>query len=185
MNRNPPGDLAASVRQRLLNMARARGEDFQRLLIRYALERLLYRLSRSEHSDRFVLKGALLFAAWTVEPHRPTKDLDLLGRGDPDLATMVETFRALCVVPVEPDGLAFLPETVAGAEIREAMEYGGIRITMLAMLGKARIPLQVDVGFGDAIVPAAAARLAARGEAVRRNLVPRRAMDERPFNRGK
>ena len=110
MNREPPKDLAASVRQRLLNMARERREDFQRLLRRYAQERLLYRLSRSEHRDTFTLKGALLFAIWSSEPHRPTKDLDLLGRGDAAVATLVETFRGVCNEPVEPNGLVFLPE---------------------------------------------------------------------------
>jgi predicted nucleotidyltransferase component of viral defense system len=154
VNREPPKDLTASVRQRLLNLARERREDFQRLLRRYAQERLLYRLSRSEHRDSFILKGALLFAIWSSEPHRPTRDLDLLGRGDPAATTLVETFRALCSVPVEPDGIVFLPETLTGREIREEQEYGGIRLTLLALMGTARVPLQVDIGFGDTVTPA-------------------------------
>jgi predicted nucleotidyltransferase component of viral defense system len=154
MNRGYPRDPAASVRRRLLNLARERGEDFQRVLIRYTSERLLYRLSCSEYRDSFVLKGALLFAVWFSEPYRPTKDLDLLGRGPSEVGPLVEAFRALCSTPVEADGLTFLPESVVGGAIRDEMEYGGIRINLLALLGNARIPLQVDVGFGDAVTPA-------------------------------
>jgi nucleotidyltransferase AbiEii toxin of type IV toxin-antitoxin system len=154
VNRDPPRDLAASVRQRLLNLARAQSEDFQRLLTRYAQERLLFRLSRSEHRDRFILKGALLFVVWSSDPYRPTRDLDLLGRGHPSAATLIETFQTLCTLPVEADGLVFLRESVQAVPIREEMEYGGTRITLIVRLERARIPLQVDVGMGDAITPA-------------------------------
>lgn len=124
------------------------------MLVRYALERLLYRLTVSEQRDRFLLKGALLFAVWSSEMHRPTKDLDLLGRGDPSRVTLEETFRALCAIAEQDDGIEYLPETVACAEISEETEYGGLRITLTAKLGAAEIPVQVDVGFGDAITPA-------------------------------
>ena len=144
---------AVSVRQRLLNLAKIRGEEFQRTLTRYAFERLLYRLSVSDQRDRFLLKGALLLAAWSPEKHRPTKDLDLLGRGDRSRTTLVAAFRSLCALRIQDDGIIFLAETVACAEIREEAEYGGLRITLTAKLGTAEIPLQVDVGFGDAITP--------------------------------
>ena len=148
------GKRAASVRQRLLNLAKARGEEFQRTLTRYALERLLYRLSVSDQKDRFLLKGALLLAVWSPEKHRPTKDLDLMGRGDPSRTTLEAVFRALCALEGQDDGIIYLAETVVCADIREETEYGGLRITLTANLGTADIPVQVDVGFGDAITPA-------------------------------
>jgi Nucleotidyl transferase AbiEii toxin, Type IV TA system len=157
MTRKPPKDAAASVRQRLLNLSRRSGEDFQRLLTRYAVERLLDRLSRSEYAPRFVLKGALLFALWTGEPHRPTRDLDLLGFGESSPEGLAEVFRSLCAPAVEEDGLIFAADTVAVEAIREDQEYGGQRVKLEARLAGARIDLQVDVGFGDAITPGAEA----------------------------
>ena len=142
------------MRQRLLNLAKARGEEFQRTLTRYTLERLLYRLSVSDQQDRFILKGALLLAVWSPEKHRPTKDLDLMARGDPSRTTLEAAFRVLCGIEGQDDGITFLAETVACAYIREEAEYGGLRITLTAKLGTAEIPVQVDVGFGDAITPA-------------------------------
>lgn len=146
---------AVSLRQRLLNKARAEGEEFQRLLTRYAIERLLYRLGRSDYKDRFVLKGALLFFVWTARPHRSTRDLDLLGSGEQSVEALVAVFGHLCRVPAEEDGLDFDANTVTAREIREQSEYGGIRVTLTASLAGARIPLQVDVGFGDAVTPPA------------------------------
>jgi hypothetical protein len=150
----PRTNLAASVRQRLLNLAQARGEDFQRLLTRYAIERFLYRLSQSPHASCFILKGALLFLLWMEEPPRRTKDLDLLGTGDPSPACLTEICRELCALAVENDGLTFAPETVTARFIREDNVYGGVRIRLVAFLEKARIPIRIDVGFGDAITPA-------------------------------
>jgi predicted nucleotidyltransferase component of viral defense system len=148
-------NVAASVRQRLLNLSRKTGEDFQLLLTRYAVERLLYRLGNSEYSTRFVLKGAMLFALWTGEMHRPTRDLDLLGFGDTSEPELEKVFRALCSVAVPDDGLTFSVDTVTVEPIREEQEYGGERVTMLVHLGSARVNLQVDVGIGDAITPQA------------------------------
>jgi len=148
-------NVAGSVRQRLLNLSRKTGEDFQFLLTRYAVERLLYRLSVSEHAPRFILKGALLFALWTGQMHRPTRDLDLLGFGDSSAERLAEVFRSLCSAAVADDGLVFSLDTVNVEPIREDQEYGGQRITLLVRLGNARIDLQVDVGFGDAITPRA------------------------------
>ena len=149
----PPRNVAASVRQRLLNLARHRGEDFQRVLTLYGLERLLYRLSVSTHREEFVLKGALLYSVWEDSPHRRTRDLDLLGRGDPAIAKLEETVRELCNIAMPEDGIVFHAGTVLAREIRENAVYGGIRVTLTATLGTARLPIQIDVGFGDAITP--------------------------------
>lgn len=151
--KSSPSNLPASVRQRLANVSKQSGEEFGLLLTRYALERLLYRLSRSAHRDQFVLKGAMLFLVWSDVPHRPTHDLDLLGRGERSVARFVKVFREICSEAVEDDGMEYREESVRGGEIREGQEYGGLRITLLAMLGNARIPLQVDIGFGDAVTP--------------------------------
>jgi len=124
------------------------------VLNRYGLERWLYRLSRSPHRDRFVLKGAMLFTLWSKEPHRKTRDLDLLGFGAKSIPEWEQVFRQVCLMEVEPDGLEMLADSVRGEIIRVEEEYAGTRIKLIAMLGKARIPLQIDVGFGDAVTPA-------------------------------
>ena len=148
-------NVAASVRQRLLNLARERREDFGLILTRYALERLLYRLSRSNHREQFVLKGAMLFAIWGGEPHRPTRDLDLLGHGTRDIRRLEEVFREVAGVEVEDDSLEFLAGGVRRERIREDEEYEGVRLHLEARLTAARIKIQVDIGFGDVITPAA------------------------------
>jgi predicted nucleotidyltransferase component of viral defense system len=149
----PPRDRAASVRQRLLNIAKERGEEFNFVLLRYGLERLLFRLGQSRYAGTFVLKGAMLFPLWSGSPHRATKDMDLLGSGPPDIARFVDIFHEVAAAIVD-DGVTFLPNTVAGVAIREEAIYDGIHITLEGRLGVARIPLQVDVGFGDAVTPA-------------------------------
>jgi predicted nucleotidyltransferase component of viral defense system len=146
-------DLPASVKARLLGMARLRSEEFQRVVVMYALERLLYRLSRSGHSSRYILKGAMLVAAWKGGPYRPTKDLDLLCMGDNSPGAQAEIFRQLARTKVEPDGLVFDPGSVSAQRIIEGAEHPGVRIHLTAHLGKARIPLQVDIGFGDPVTP--------------------------------
>lgn len=153
MSRTPPANLAASVRQRLSTLSRARGEEMQLVLTRYGIERLLYRMSRAHADDRFVLKGAMLFALWEGAPHRPTRDVDFLGTGDPSPDAMRAAFREICGTDVEPDGLSFRAESVRAEPIRDRQEYGGVRVTLVATLGTARIPLQIDVGFGDAVTP--------------------------------
>ena len=146
-------NLAASVRQRLLNLARERSEDFNHLLTRYANERLLFRLAESGHRDQFVLKGATLFELWHNVPHRATRDVDLLGFGEPDVDRLEAVFRELCTVAVEPDGLRFLEESVHVERIRDAQQYGGVRVRLAADLDGAWIALQVDIGFGDVVTP--------------------------------
>jgi hypothetical protein len=144
-------NIAASVRQKLLNIATSTGEDFGLVLTRYALERLHYRLSQSKYRDQFILKGAMLFQVWSRTPHRPTRDLDLLGRGDPSIAHCQEVFGELCRTPVEDDGLIFSAETLRAEKIKEEQDYEGVRVKFLTRLDNARIPLQVDLGFGDAV----------------------------------
>lgn len=149
-----PEDLAASVHRRLLNGARERGTDFQFTLLRYGSERLLYRLSRSPHADRFVLKGGLLLLLWPDQLHRPTRDVDLEAHGDATPEQLRGVFREICRQPCPEDALRFDEDSVEAAQIIAAQEYGGVRVTLLAYLGRARIHLQVDIGFGNAITPA-------------------------------
>jgi predicted nucleotidyltransferase component of viral defense system len=147
--------VAASVRARLLKLAKANGEEFTYSLTRYGLERLLARLSISPHADAFILKGAMLFRVWSPTLHRPTKDLDLLSRGPPELKRLAEIFADVCGVVVDDDGLVFDAKTVQAQRIKEDADYEGVRVALRAHLGTARIDLQVDIGFGDAITPAA------------------------------
>lgn len=147
-------DRAASVLARLLNRSRSTGENYNLLLSRYVIERLLFRLSVSPHAGNFVLKGALLFALWYDTPHRPTKDADLLGFGADDADTLRATFTAICAIDTD-DGLRYDTQSMKLAPIREDNVYGGMRLSMLAFVGSARLPVQVDIGFGDAITPAA------------------------------
>lgn len=155
MSSQRPHNMVASVHQRLLNLAVKRQEPFQVVLTRYALERLLYRLGQSDAANRFILKGALLFWLWDEQLHRATRDLDLLGSGDNSVEQCEQLFRALCALPVEADGLIWLPESVEVRQMREDEEYEGLRVQLEARLGNARIPVQVDIGFGDAVTPAA------------------------------
>jgi predicted nucleotidyltransferase component of viral defense system len=146
-------NTAASIRARLLSLAQSEGEDYQRMLGRYAVERFLYRLGQSPYRDKFALKGATLFTLWTGHTHRPTKDLDLLGRGSSsDIAEIETTIRAICQIQ-DDDGILFANESIEGARIKEEDEYDGVRIKLLAELAGARIPMQIDIGFGDAVYP--------------------------------
>jgi len=153
MTKDRPKNVAASVRTRLLNIARANGEDFQLVLIRFALERMLFRLSKSEFSKDFVLKGAILFQIWSGESHRPTRDVDLLGYGAPSTDRFANIFKNLCALEVENDGIRFNADSIQIQTMKEEEKYQGIRIKLNAYLESARIPVQVDIGFGDAITP--------------------------------
>jgi len=146
--------VAASVKQRLLDLSRARGLDFNLVLTRYGVERILYRLSSSAHRDEFVLKGAMLFHLWSDASHRPTRDVDLLGEGSPDTSRVSGVFREICITSVEDDGIDFDPDTIRVERIRDESEYHGVRVRIEGWLGEARVPVQVDVGFGDAVFPA-------------------------------
>ena len=146
---------AASIRQRLLNLARERHEDFQQMLVNYALERLLYRLAQSVHRERFVLKGALLFRLWFDLTQRPTRDADFLGFGEADPEHCAAVFRQIVSLDMTADdGLVFDTGSVRAVEIRKEAGYPGVRVSMAATLDGARIPVQCDIGFGDAVTPA-------------------------------
>ncbi len=144
--------MGASIRDRLLNKARAEKLDYNLLLTRYTLERLLYRLSLSEQRDQFLLKGALLFDLWFDVPHRPTHDADFLGFGSAEIPHLEMVFQDICRIDAE-DGIAFQPDSVKAAEIRKEANYAGVRVTLMGLLDSARCPVQIDVGFGDSVVP--------------------------------
>lgn len=148
-------NVAASVRQRLLDQARSKRVDYNLLLTRYGLERFLYRLGCSEYRERFILKGAMLFPLWGVFSYRSTRDVDLLGYEESKVEVLVEVFRMICQTEVADDGVIFDPASIQADDIREQMEYGGSRIKINADLAGARIHLQVDIGFGDVVTPAA------------------------------
>lgn len=145
-------NIGASVRARLMNLARERGQVFDLLLTRYALERLLYRLSISQHRNRFALKGAMLVTTWFEDPHRPTRDLDLLGFGESSSEAMRAVWEEICAIAAN-DGITFDGGALSVSPIREDMEYGGVRLRTTAALAGARIHVTVDVGFGDAVEP--------------------------------
>jgi hypothetical protein len=149
-----PKNLAASVKARLLALAQRRDETFNLLVVRFGIERMLYRLSVSPHADRFLLKGAVLFAVWDEKAHRPTRDVDLLAFGPTEMSGMAEVFREIVQTPVPPDGLVFDPDSIRTEQIREDDTYGGVRVRLQAWLGKGEVPLQVDLAAGDAVTPA-------------------------------
>ena len=148
-------NVARSVMDRLKNEAKGTGEAFNPLLTRYVGFRLLHRLSVSEFRDRFFVKGATMFLLWTGSTHRPTKDIDLLGLTVQDEAEIAQTFRELCGIACPEDGVVFDPESVQAGLIREEQTYGGIRVTLVGYLGNAKVHLQIDIGFGDAVTPEA------------------------------
>jgi hypothetical protein len=144
---------AAFIRARLLNRARAEKADFNLMLTRYSLERLLYRLSVSPWADQFLLKGALLFDLWFDQPHRPTRDIDLLGFGPSEIDHLIEVFQQVCTTPSD-DGVFFDLTSVRAASIRKEANYEGVRVTLIGALDNARCSVQIDVGYGDAVTPA-------------------------------
>lgn len=146
-------NIEQSVRQKLLNIANSKGIDYNIVLIWYGLERFLYRLSKSEYQDYFILKGAMLFSVWAEQPLRPTKDLDLMAYGDASEEYLRKVITEICQTEVEDDGLEFDRASIEINPIREDQEYDGQRIKLLARIGNARIKLQIDIGFGDAITP--------------------------------
>jgi hypothetical protein len=145
-------NVADSVRARLMNVFRATGVDLPTLIERFAIGRLLWRLSQSQSDRQFVLKGAQVFSVWQSSPHRPTRDLDVLSFGDPSLAEVKLFFDELLAKPADPeDGLVWAEAKVS--LIREDQEYQGVRVALKAVLAKAVVPVQIDIGFGDAITP--------------------------------
>jgi len=145
--------IATSVHQRLLTKARESYRPFNELLHHFAIERFIYRLSKSPHAGRFILKGALMFSVWGGPGSRPTMDIDLLGRIDNSLEVIVAAIKDACGMDVEVDGMSFNTKTVTAARITEDAEYEGVRVRVQGGLGNARVFLQIDIGFGDVIVP--------------------------------
>jgi hypothetical protein len=148
-----PKNLAASVKARLQNVAARRGEDFNLLLLRYGIERLLYRLSQSPYAGQFLLKGAMLFVVWDERTHRPTRDLDLLGFGPSEKEDLVKVFQEVTAIAVVGDGLVFDAGSIHAEQIREDNLYGGVRVRLLAKLGPAEVSVQIDVAVGDVVTP--------------------------------
>ena len=148
-----PRNVAASIRVRLQDLAREQQADFQRVLTRYALERLLFRLSVSPHKDLFVLKGAMLYAAWLADPFRATRDLDLLAFADRETAPLLDIFRDICAQTVADDGLRFDTENILVGSSSGGRTHGALRVRTSAQLASAIIPMRIDVGFGDAVTP--------------------------------
>jgi len=147
-------DTVASVHQRLLNKARESSSPFNEILQRFAIERFIYRLSKSPHADEFILKGALMLSVWSGPASRPTMDMDFLGRISNSLEAIVIAIRDVCGMNVEADGMSYDADTVAATRITEDAEYEGVRARVRGGLGNARVSLQMDIGFGDVIVPA-------------------------------
>ena len=146
-------NITASVHQRLFNQAKESSRPFGELLQYFAIERFIYRLSKSLHADKFILKGALMFSAWCGPASRPTMDIDLLGTIDKRLEVIIAAIRDACLMQVEADGISFDAESIEAARITEGAEYRGVRVRVRGNLGNARISIQIDIGFGDVIVP--------------------------------
>lgn len=146
-------DIEASVRSRLQNKARETKRPFAEVLQYYGMERFLYRFSQSEHSDKFILKGALMFTAWDVADRRSTLDIDFWARLNNQVAAVEKAVRDVCKTSVPADGLSFDPDTVSGQKIKEDADYEGVRIKFRGFLERSHIPMQIDVGFGDIIYP--------------------------------
>ena len=153
MSSESPKNVAASVRQRLLNKAKADDRSFQELVQYYAMERFLYRLTQSPHAHSFILKGALMLRAWRSPQFRPTMDIDMLCRTSNEEANIVSQVLDVMSAEVDPDGLLFFPESIISERITEDAEYKGVSIQFLAKLDTIRLNMQVDVGFGDVIFP--------------------------------
>jgi hypothetical protein len=155
MTLKPLKNPAASIRSRLLMLAKANGDVFDRVLTRYAIERLLYRISRSPARDQYTLKGAMLLVTWPQHAFRPTGDLDLLGQGDPSPEAIAATFTEICQIEEPADGVVFDPDSLKVEAVREEDQYRGVRLTVRAELAGARVGVQVDIGFGDHVYPGA------------------------------
>ena len=145
-------NISASVRQRLLNKAREKGRPFNELLQYFAMERFLYRLSKSPYVDNFVLKGALMLSVWEAPLSRPTMDIDLLGRIGNSVEAIISVTRVICRQEVEPDGIAFDTTSIVGERITEDADYEGVRVRFKGYLDTAQIAMQLDIGFGDKVV---------------------------------
>jgi predicted nucleotidyltransferase component of viral defense system len=155
MTSKKPTNIAASIRSRLLNESKKRGEQYNYLLTLYVGERLLYRLSQSPYQQQYILKGATLFKVWNGEPHRATRDLDFLSFGNNEVEHIENVFQEICLIECEEDGIIFLSESIKAQVIKEDQQYEGVRVEIIGKLGTNPCKLQVDIGFGDAVTPVA------------------------------
>jgi predicted nucleotidyltransferase component of viral defense system len=146
-------NVVASVLARLRNTSKSNGAPFQQVLQQYAIERFLYRISKSRHAKSVILKGALLLKTIGIPTARPTLDIDMLRMGKADRGSLIALIKDCGTLEVEPDGLAFLADSVVAEEITKDSEYQGTRILMDARMGNVRLRIQVDFGVGDVIVP--------------------------------
>lgn len=153
MSTKNPINRAASIRQKLLNHAKANKQDFQRTIDGYATECILDRLAHSTYIDRFLLKGALLFTVWKGLGKRPTRDIDLMGKGNNELDAMVRIFKDIVAVEIKDDCVIFSPDSIEGLRIKEDDEYEGVRILVEGSIGGATFKIQIDIGFGDSVTP--------------------------------
>lgn len=153
MSKEKPTNVAASIRQKLLNLSHSQGRPFDEVLQFYAMERFLYRISLSEHKNQLILKGALMLIAWQAPSSRPTADLDFLGRHANDPEAVAAMVKEICSEVVEDDGLTFSPESIIAEFITEDADYKGVRVRFMGNLENARIPMQLDIGFGDILLP--------------------------------
>ncbi len=154
MNDHEIKNIPASVQSRLLTQAQKSGRPYNELLQYYAIERFLYRLSKSMYQHKFLLKGALLFRAWGLTRFRPTRDIDLLGYTSNEVEALVKVIREICELHVEDDGIIFDPKSIRGERIKEDADYEGVRLRFQGRLGNTRLHLQIDVGFADVVFPA-------------------------------
>jgi hypothetical protein len=146
-------NIASAIHQQLLNKARQTGRPFYELLQYYSMERFLYRLSKSPHANKFVLKGVLMLAVWNAPLLRPTRDIDLLGKFKKDIVTVAEIIRDICIQDVEPDGIVLDITSVRGEQVVEGADYEGVRVHFRGTLGPSRINMQLDISFGDIVIP--------------------------------
>lgn len=153
MNQSQTKNIPVSIRNRLLNLAREQKIEFGNLLVHYAIERILFRMTISEHADQFYLKGATLFSVWSQQPHRPTQDIDFLAHGNASPDVMRAVFLDIMKIQCPLDGLTFNEASLKIDQIKEGQQYEGLRVTFTANLTMAVIPIQIDLGFGDAVSP--------------------------------
>lgn len=146
-------NIEASIKARLKNKAQETNRPFAEVMQYYGMERFLYRFSKSKYADKFILKGALLFAVWQIPDRRTTLDIDFLARFDNEVAAIEKVMKDVCGTNVDPDGLIFDPQTVKGMKIKEDADYEGVRVKFTGFLDRAEIPMQIDVGFGDIVYP--------------------------------
>ncbi len=151
---NEVKNLPASIRKRLLNKSHDTNRPYNELIQYYVIERFLYRLSQSPYADKFILKGALMFLAWGASIYRPTRDIDFLGFTTNQVDDVAQIIRGICEQEVEPDGITFDRQSVRSVRIKEDADYEGVRVNVIGYLGKAKIPLQIDIGFADIVSPA-------------------------------